>query len=304
VLSNGQDLVEPPGDLFIAQRRKALALWLTRPDNPLTARVMANRLWQWHFGRGIVATANDFGRQGEPPTHPELLDWLATEFVARGWSLKAMHRLIMLSNTYQMSSAPDAANSKIDAENKYLWRMNRQRLDAESLRDAVLAASGALNLKMNGPPVVLPLSLEQLSNLRDYDTQWPVTSDPEEHNRRSVYLFVKRSYPHPMLATFDLPSTTLSCARRETTTVAPQALALVNSDFMLAQSERFAARLVKEFGAEPGTWIEGAFAIALGRSPSPPEKQKALEFLASRPETKLARFCQVLLNMNEFVYVD
>jgi len=159
VLSDGENLADP------AESRKALALWLTRPEHPLTARVMVNRIWQWHFGRGIVATPSDFGRQGEPPTHPELLDWLATEFTSRGCSIKAMHRLVMLSNTYRMSDAYDEKDAGIDAENRYLWRMNRTRLDAEEVRDAVLACAGTLNSKAGGPPVIPPLAPDEVNAL-------------------------------------------------------------------------------------------------------------------------------------------
>ena len=172
---------------------------------------MVNRIWQWHFGRGIVATANDFGRQGELPTHPELLDWLATEFVARGWSIKAMHRLMMLSSTYRMSDEYDAGNAKVDAENRYLWRMNRMRLDAEELRDAVLACAGTLNPKMGGAPVIPPLAADEVNALGDI-SQWPVTLDPAESLRRSVYMYVKRTFRLPMLETFDVPDATLSCS--------------------------------------------------------------------------------------------
>ncbi len=324
VLSDGKDLSEAAGRSLVPQRRTALALWLTQPDHPLTARVMVNRLWQGHFGRGIVGTPNDFGRQGELPTHPELLDWLAMEFVERSWSLKSMHRLMMLSNTYQMSDQFDENNVRIDADNRYFWRMNRRRMEAEDLRDSVLAVAGKLNLKMGGPAVVLPLSQEELANLGggDYAFKWPPTHDPEEMNRRSVYLYVKRSFPLPMFATFDMPSSSLSCPRRDVTTVAPQALALLNSSFMLTQAEQFATRLVKEQGQTPDAWIEAGFQLALGRTPSQREKQKFLEFLSQNeagekksagqpsqnvggdPSPALVKLCLVLFNLNEFVYID
>jgi hypothetical protein len=312
----GRDLDEPTSSASTSQRRKALALWLTQPDHPLTSRVMVNRIWQWHFGRGIVGTPNDFGRQGEAPTHPELLEWLALEFVQRGWSIKSMHRLIMLSNTYQMSSLSDGSNEQTDAQNRYLWRMNRRRLEAEALRDSVLAVAGNLNLKMGGRPVIPPLSQEERSGLWSND-QWPVSLDPEEHSRRSVYLYVKRSFPYPMFAAFDMPDTSVSCPRREATTVAPQALAMLNSDFMMVQAQQLATRLQKECGDDPERWVSTAWQGAFSRLPSQSEREKALQFLSrnedheaatqsSQPSKSLGlvELCLVIFNMNEFMYVD
>ena len=320
ILSNGKDLEEPSEGPFVPQRRKALALWLTRPDHPLTARVMVNRIWQWHFGRGLVATPNNFGRQGEPPTHPELLDWLAVEFVERGWSIKAMHRLMMLSNTYQMGSRYDAGNAALDPQNRYLWRMNRRRLDAEALRDSVLTVAGTLNLKMGGKPVVLPLSEEEKVGMLDLYDQWPVSLDAQEHTRRSVYLYVKRSFLLPMFATFDMPDTSISCARRDVTTVAPQALALLNSEFMVHQAQAFANRLQKENGKDPRGWIQSAWRLALGRTPSREETEKALELFnpdpgghtdggpSNLPEAaealSLTKLGLLMFNLNEFLYLD
>ncbi|MSV30401.1 MAG: DUF1553 domain-containing protein [Bryobacterales bacterium] len=291
---------EPSSGLFVPQRRKALAEWMAADDHPLLARVMVNRIWQGHFGRGIVATSNDFGRQGDAPTHPELLDWLATEFVRGGWSVKAMQRTLMLSNTYRMSSGPDAANSKIDADNRYFWRMNRRRLEAEALRDAVLAVSGELNPKPGGPPVAVPLSEEEREGMRDA-TQWPVASDPAEHSRRSVYLLVKRSFRLPMFETFDQPDAAASCARRESSTIAPQALALMNSGFMTGQAAKFAARLRKEYGEDPETWVDRGWKLVLGRGHSVEEKSRAVAFAKSNG---LERLCLLWFNMSEFVYVD
>ncbi len=304
VLCDGKDLAEPAERPFVPQRRKALALWLTQPDHPLTARVMVNRIWQWHFGRGIVATSNDFGRQGDLPTHPELLDWLATEFVARGWSIKAMHRLMMLSSTYQMSDEYNTVNAKVDAENHYLWRMNRMRLDAEELRDAVLACAGTLNAKMGGPPVIPPLAPDEVNALGDV-TQWPATLDPAESLRRSIYMYVKRTFRLPMLDTFDLPDSTLSCSRRDVTNVAPQALALINNEFVSARAREFAARLRKIGGDNPAAWVADGWQIALGRAPSQAERSRALAMLDEPDKTRaLADFCLMLFNLNEFIYVD
>ena len=287
-------------DIADTDRRKALALWLASPEHPLTARVMVNRVWAWHFGRGIVATPSDFGRQGERPSHPELLDWLASEFVRQGWSLKKLHRAIMLSDVYRRTSASDAQNAKLDADNRYLWRMNRQRMDAETLRDAVLAVSGSLNLKMGGRAVIPPLTAEEKTGMWALN-QWPVALDKAEHNRRSVYLYVKRSFPYPMFQIFDVPDSSGSCPRRDTTTVAPQALALLNSEFMLDQARRLAERVEKESAGGADLQIDAAWRLVLGRAPAASEKERAQRFLTDSP---LRELCLVLLNMNEFLYVD
>ena len=299
-LDTGVQIHEPSTGPFVPQRRKALAQWLTSPDHPLLARVMVNRIWQGHFGRGLVATSNDFGRQGESPTHPELLDWLAVEFAARGYSIKAMHRLILLSSTYQMSSVPNEANAALDADNRFLWRMNRRRLQAEELRDSVLLSSGGLNLKAGGPSVAVPLSEEEQAGMRD-SSQWPVHPDPLEHHRRSVYLQVKRSFRLPMFETFDQPDAVASCSRRESSTVAPQALTLMNSDFMLKQAERLAARIRKEHGDQQDRWIQAGTRIVFGRAPSAEELNRSRTFLS---RNDLASLCLLWFNTNEYLYVD
>ena len=293
-LPGAPEIVEPASGPFVPQRRKALAEWLASRANPLPARVMANRIWQGHFGRGLVATPNDFGRQGDAPTHPELLDWLAAEFIEQGWSVKSLHRLLMTSDAYRRSSGPEAANAKIDATNAYLWRMNRRRLEAEEIRDTVLLSAGQLNPKMGGPPVVLPLSKEEFLGIREPEL-WPVTLDADEHRRRSVYLYVKRSFKMPMLETFDVPDPILSCARRESSTVAPQALAMMNGDF----TRTYAAKMADRF-AGPGA-IEGAWRQMLGRMPTAAERERAQQFLQRNSLTDL---CWLILNMNEFLYVD
>jgi mono/diheme cytochrome c family protein len=289
---------------FAGPRRKQLAQWLTSDSNPLAARVMVNRIWQGHFGRGIVGTPNDFGRQGDPPTHPELLDWLAAEFIADGWRVKPLHRLILLSNTYQMASSFNSANAKIDPENRYLWRMNRRRLEAEMIRDAVLSAAGTLNLKQGGPPVMAPLTEEERAGLKD-PAQWPVALDPTEHSRRSVYLYVKRSFRMPLFETFDMPDPAASCERRNVTTVAPQALALMNNDFMIEQSAQFAKRLKSELpDGPPSAWIDHGFRTVTGRSPTAEESRDLSALFASGSDAPLTRLCLVLFNLNEFLYVD
>ena len=279
-------------------RREALAEWLADPAHPLVARVMVNRVWQGHFGRGIVGTPNNFGRQGDLPSHPELLDWLASEFVERGWSIKEMHRLMMLSSTYRLASDSEPSSAAKDPENRFLWRMNRRRLDAESLRDAVLAVSGTLNLKMGGRPVMPPLSEEERLGMWD-QSDWPESMDPTEHGRRSVYIFSKRQFPYPMFKTFDAPDPATSCGRRAVTTVAPQALTLLNSEFMLDSARALAKRLSGP--EEPAAKVRLAWQLALSRPPDPEETENAVEMLA---QAGTEEFSLMLLNLNEFVYLD
>ncbi|MFN0106595.1 MAG: PSD1 and planctomycete cytochrome C domain-containing protein [Bryobacteraceae bacterium] len=279
-------------------RRKSLAQWLADPKHPLTARVMANRIWHWNFGRGIVGTPNDFGRQGDAPTHPELLDWLAAELIENGGSIKKLQRLILLSDAWRRDSADDNANPTIDANNRYLWRANRQRIDAESLRDSVLSTAGALNTKMGGRPVIPPLSKEEYTVMWARE-QWPEAMDKTEHDRRSVYLYVKRAFPLPMLASFDSPESSVSCARRDATTVAPQALTMMNSEFMLQQARRLAARVEKE--SNP---VERLWRLTLQRTPTTVETQRAEAFLNDSAPGAMARLALVLFNLNEFLYTD
>jgi hypothetical protein len=328
VLSDGaMDFEQSLSGGFVPRTRKTLALWLSRPDHPLTGRVMVNRIWQWHFGQGIVGTPNDFGRQGQPPTHPELLDWLATEFVARGWSFKSMHRLLMLSNTYQLSSQHFHENNvRVDPDNRYLWRMNRRRLEAEALWDSILAIAGTLNLKMWGDPVCPPLTEEELASLKQ-KWHWPVPSDPAEQNRRAIYILARRRFTFPMLGVFDNADTAASCPERVMTTVPPQALWFLNNKTVFRQAQQLAERLVKEEGDNPSAWVQRAWRLALNRTPSEREEREGVELITSlskkesgrdaSPEissrlaqlspgraTALAGFCLAILNLNEFLYVD
>jgi len=282
-----------------AARRMALARWITDPANPLPARVIVNRLWHHHFGTGIVDTPSDVGIGGGRPSHPELLDWLAVEFVARGWSLKAMHRLICSSHAYRQRSVavPDGAvAAAADADDRLLWRQNMRRLDAESLRDATLAVSGCLNTEMFGP------------GYRDFDYQEAyapiyryVTPDTPELWRRSIYRFVVRSTPHAFMTTLDCPNpANLTPARLETTT-ALQSLALLNNDFMLRQAGHWAKRLEREAGADPAAQVRRAYAVAFARQPDAAELAAAVTLVQ---RASLPQFCRMLFNTNEFVYVD
>ena len=291
---------EPKDILFVPRRRKALAEWLTSPDQPLLGRVMVNRIWQGHFGAGLVRTPNDFGRQGDRPTHPELLDWLAAEFADRGWSMKRMHKLIMLSNVYRSASVASEEGPSQDPDNLFLSRMNRRRLDADGIRDSMLAVSGALNLEMGGVGVIPPLTKEEILAAR-MPHLWPANPDPEQHMRRSVYLQVKRSMALPMLQIFDAPNNATSCARREVSTVAPQALTLMNSRFSAEQAERFAKRIRELAGDDPGAAVETGWRLALGRAPADDERSVAAAFLA---RNSLPALGLLLFNMSEFVYVD
>jgi cytochrome c553 len=289
-----------PPDAKSTWRRRGFAEWLVSPENPLTARVMVNRIWQHHFGEGIVRTPSNLGKMGEPPSHPELLDWLAVEFVERGWSMKATHRLMLTSEAYQMASRDIAANAAVDPENRLFWRMPRQRLEAEAIRDVILAAAGSLDGTLGGPnvfPYIDP-DLFEKSSKRD----WPGKPDDDPSTwRRSLYVFSKRSIRYPLFEAFDQPNLVNSTDRRNRSTVAPQALLLMNNSFVLLQAKQFAERIRRDAGADAGAQVEHAFRVALGRRPDAVEKQKALSFLQSDPR-RLAEFCHVLFNLNEFVY--
>jgi len=267
-------------------RRLALARWLVGPDNPLTARVMVNRLWHYHFGRAIVATPNDFGAQGARPTHPELLDWLATEFVERKWSIKAIHRLMVLSNTYQTASEGEpeklsgAAQSK-DPSNNLFWRFNRRRIEAEAVRDAMLSVAGDFNPKAGGPAVLIPVQPVLIDQLYK-PKQWAVTADPSEHQRRSIYLIAKRNLRLPFMEAFDAPDLQNSCSRREQSTHALQSLELLNGAFTNTQARILSGRLLKEKGWDPAALVERAFRLATGREPTAQEGQIAIRFLSDQ----------------------
>lgn len=282
-------------------RRTALAQWLFSKDNPLTARVMVNRIWQGHFGTGLVATPNDFGLAGAKPSHPELLDWLAQRFVADGWSLKKLHRLMVESATYRRGLATTTSDTQL-----FHHRIPR-RISAESLRDSLLQVSGRLMPSAGGPPVwqelpqeVLLTSPSALLETPDKLRGW-YPSPKEKTFVRTIYLVQKRSLHDPMLDAFDLPDNNASCARRPTSTVAPQALTLLNSPFMVEAAQAFAQRLHKEVGEDPEALIARAFAIAVQREPDAEERAVCTNYLNSHG---LAELCRSLMNLNEFAYVD
>ncbi len=324
VLDPNPAKIAPPRGIQSTGRRTALANWLADPRNPLTSRVMVNRIWHYHFGRGIVATPSDFGLMGEEPTHPKLLGWLATEFTRRGWSLKYMHRLIMTSNTYQQASAYRSDAAHVDPQNRLFWRYPRQRLEAEVIRDSALAVAGLLNMKAGGPSV-----FPELPSGMEGGGRWKVSEDPAERNRRSIYIFVRRNTRYPLLDVFDMPDTHESCARRNVTTIAPQALTMLNSKLTLEWAQAFAGRVLGSAGEDPKAQVETAYRLAYSRRPSASEEAIALAFFQrqraiiaerasageklaeppSLPEkadpveaAALVDFCHMLMNSNEFVY--
>jgi hypothetical protein len=283
--------------------RTKLAEWLVDPENPLTSRVIANRIWHWQFGRGIVATPNDFGKMGLRPSHPELLDYLANQVIAGGWRMKPMHKLLMMSSTWRQSfESPIAAKAAAeDPENKLLWHWSRRRLEAEELRDSLLAVAGKLNPKMGGESVIVPVDPE-LVNFLYKPSQWTVTPDASEHDRRSVYLMAKRNLRLPMMETFDAPDLQISCARRESSTHAPQALELTNGDLASRMANAFAARIQAEAKGDRNKMIERAWLLTTGRPPSAKERTLASQYLTEGQPMR--EFALAVLNLNAFLYVD
>ena len=299
-------------------RRLAFARWLTRPDHPLTARVFVNRVWQQHFGNGIVPTPDDFGRTGVAPTHPELLDWLATEFVRQGWSIKALHTLIVTSTVYRQSSRKTPELAAADPRDELLGRFPYRRLDAEAIHDSILAIAGSLNLRMYGPASEVVVDPEGQV----------LAKDAPEHRRRGIYMLHRRSQPLTVIDTFDAPRMTINCVKRRGSMVASQALLLLNSEWILAQAERTAGRLRDEAGTDLARQIDLAYRLVFARHPKKSEIEQALSFLATQTRARaaawagfgspmpgslarddarqlaLADFCLVLLNAPEFVFVD
>src|SRR3989441_716866 len=289
----------PPADGRTSGRRRALAEWLASRENPLAPRVIVNRVWHHHFGRGIVPTLDNFGKMGDPPTHPELLDWLTVEFMNRGWSIKQLHKLMMTSEAYQMASAyTDAEDLEKDPQNQYLWRYRPQRLDAEIVRDGILRASGAINLAVGGTPVRPPLP-ETLIKSTIYNV-WKNQDDGPEVWRRSLYVYRKRGMAFPMFEVFDMPDPNFSAGRRSISTVPKQALTLINNDFVLKQAQSFADRVRKEAGDDPVKQINLAYRIALTRPPDETELALATDLLGTH---SLVDLTHVLLNLSEFLYM-
>jgi hypothetical protein len=330
------ELPEKNSELPTSGRRLAFAKWLTSGTNPLVARVLVNRVWLHHFGHGLVGTPSDFGTMGERPTHPKLLDWLASDFMENGWRLKRLHKMIMTSAAYRQSSLRHALRDERDPENSLYWRKPVQRLDAEALRDSILAVSGALNERRFGPPVpVRPDVHGQIVvgvDKTEGDNKMPVDVPLNgEEFRRSVYIQVRRSRPLAMLHAFDAPVMEVNCEKRQSSTVATQSLMLMNSQFILDQATRFARRLQTEAGANRAQQITRAWQLAFSRSPSATELAEALAFLSQQSEhlqstsaepkvddkkdkkaasrlspelQALTNLCQALLTANEFLYVD
>lgn len=310
VVVSRQPIFPAPGS-NTSQRRLTLARWLASPDNPLTARVIVNRVWHWHFGEGLVRTPSDFGTAGDRPSHPELLDWLASWFIEEGWSLKKLHRLILGSNAYRMSKKWRADYGKLDPENRYLWRFSYRRLEVEAIRDSILSATGQLNARMYGPWMYPEVPKEALAGSSDPGTIWKAF-DESDASRRTIYAHIKRSFVVPLLEVLDLCDTTRTAEKRLVTTVAPQALSLFNGSFANRQAVHFANRLIREVGQDAERQVQRAYELALCRPPSAVERQAMLRFLgngsksdsATTSHQSLVQMCRVILNLNEFVYAD
>ena len=330
-ITGNSDPVDMDG--LVGSRRQLLAKWIASRENPLTARVMVNRIWQYHFGKGLVATPSDFGANGSGTAHQDLVDWLAWEFMESGWSIKEIHRLILDSNVYALSMVHPRSDEyeKVDPDNRYLWVRDPVRIPAESLRDTILAASGKLEPAMGGPPFFPEENLEQMARAGT----WWISSGQKEVNRRTVYMIQSRSYPIPLIKVFDGPNLDESCVVRGNTTVTPQVFSLFNGEFPHRQSRAMAERIRAEVGPDPLKQVVRAFQLAFQRDPSPEEKTRSLAFLTGsgaapehgehlslkqvslvrngepghtdkgRGETgSLAELCLILINMNEFVYLE
>lgn len=302
-------LPSPLSGVQSSGRRTALADWIASPANPLTARVMANRIWQYHFGRGIVRSTSNFGLQGDRPTHPELLDWLASEFVRGGWRMKALHRVILTSSAYRMSARGTPEGLKADPANDLCWRFDMRRLTAEEIRDSILAVCGNLNLKMYGPGIYPEIPPEVLAGQSVPGRGWG-KSPPEEQARRSVYVHVKRSLLLPILETFDIAETDRSTPLRFATTQPTQALAMLNSDFLNKQAAVFAGRLRREASNDEAAQVRLALLLATSRPPAAAEVRRGVGLIrglrrdGASEEVALNYFCLMVLNLNEFVYLD
>ena len=336
ILDPNDPKITPPVGLNSTGRRTVLANWLVDPKNPLVARVMVNRVWQYHFGTGIVATPGDFGRMGSRPTHPELLDYLSSYFVENGWSTKKLHRLIMLSNTYRQSTDDQAKAAEADPDNKLLWRYNRHRLEAEAIRDSMLMVGGLLNSQRGGPGVFPPVPSGAVSALSATAAAggWSSEKDPLQNNRRSVYIFVRRNLRYPMLQEFDTPNTFEVWHSRKNTVTPAQSLDILNNDLILEWSRAFAGRVMSESKASSEPWeqIDRAYRMGYGRGATADELKSATAFLEQQTSIMAKRLagggvkppmptrtmegmdparaaafvdlCQMLFASNEFLYIN
>jgi hypothetical protein len=288
----------PRPDGHTSGRRLALAQWIASPRNPMTSRVIVNRLWQKHFGRGIVATLENFGKMGEPPTHQDLLDWLAVEFVNRGWSMKQISKLMMMSDAYRMASAFDeATDSANDPGNLYVWRFRPQRLEAEIVRDSMLAAGGNINLEVGGEPIFPYLPKDILAS--QYRGKWVNTPEGPAAWRRGVYVYQRRSLPYPMFDTFDHPDMNVTSGARNVSTVPTQALTLLNNPFVLSEAA-FLADRVSQQASDPQAQVELAYRMALARPATETEIAIGIDLIRKQ---SLASFTHVVLNLDEFLYM-
>ncbi len=285
-------------------RRGALADWIASPNNPLTSRVIINRLWQHHFGEGIIQTPSDFGINGDRPSHPELLDWLAANFVENKMSLKAMHRSMLTSNTYRQSteSPQHQRHADLDPKNRLLWRMNWLRLEGETIRDSVLAVNGQMQKSDGGPGVFVSVPADVASGFEFF--KWFPSSETEQA-RRTIYTFQRRSVMNPMIEVFDGANMSEVCSRRSATVVPTQAFALLNSEFIQTGAKHFADRVIELAGPDRDNELDKAFQLTLGRNPSEKERRKAAELFAGAPPREaLTRLGVVLFNLNEFIYLE
>ena len=310
VLGFADPVITPDAAAGTSGRRTALANWIASADNPLTARVMANRIWQYHFGRGIVPTPNDFGRLGELPTNQPLLDWLACEFSARHWDIKSMHKLMMMSSSYQMSSADEPTALAKDPTNNLFWRFNMRRLTAEEIRDSILFVDGTLNPQMGGPSVFPEMPPAVLATSSRPLEVWGLSS-PLQAARRSIYVKVKRSLLYPLLFAYDAADTDASTAVRFSTTVPTQALTMLNSVFLNQQADIFATRLEKTDGLDVARQIQDALTAVTQHDPPAMDIARGEQFVHDMQQQEhmnqhdaLKAFCLLSLNLNEFVYLD
>ena len=301
---------EPPAEAKTTGRRLALANWIASPSNPLTARVMANRIFQHHFGRGIVRSPSNYGFQGDKPTHPELLDWLANQLVSGGWHMKRVHKLLMTSNTYQMSSRGNAQALAIDPTNNLLWRIDMRRLTAEEIRDSILAVSGNLNLDMFGPGVYPEIPAEVLAGQSVPGRGWG-KSTPAEQARRSIYIHAKRSLLMPLLDGFDQAETDRSTPVRFSTTQPTQALGMINGTFQQHQAKLLSDRLERDAGSDLAAQVKLAIKLTTGRNGQPSEVERGVQFIKALvsddhldPELARTYFALLALNTNEFFFLD